>query len=74
MYSLAFFLIFFFSLIMIFFILTSFCSLFFVLRASGAEHLWVVHGLGCTDCIGYSNVYLCVMACVHYQILIASVS
>ena len=59
---------------MIFFIPTSFCSLFFVLRASGAEHLWVVHGLGRTDCIWYSDAYLCVMACVLYQILISSVS
>ena len=34
----------------------------------------MVHGLGRTDCIWYSDVYLCVMAVVLYQILISSVS
>ena len=61
MYSLAtiverilmqFVLLFFFILIMISFILTSFCSLFVVLRASETKHLWVVHGLGRTDFFG----------------------
>ena len=34
----------------------------------------MVNGLGRADCIWYSNVYLYVMACVLYQILISSVS
>ena len=48
--------------------------LFFVLRTSGAERLWRVHGFGRTDCFWYNDIYLCVMACVLFQILISSVS
>ena len=65
---------FFFIMILILFILTTFSSLFFVLRTSGVERLWRVHGLGRTDCIWYNDIYLCVMACVLFQILISSVS
>ena len=31
----------------------------------------MVHGLGRTDCIWYNGIYLCVMACVLFQILIS---